>query len=168
MARLDSASSQDVAGAGPGAGDRSANASLAAGSRRSDAAGATASSIVHRFDTERGDLERRGLAVELHERQGNLMVLIAMAGTGDESARAQAQIDRSWACEILAGTLSPLAALERRLGRPGPAPLATVQATIGDQPLQRVDSQLSRPLSTAGVEPDGIETDPRSSVSRAV
>jgi len=168
MGRLDSASSQDaVAPARAPVIDLQTHRRPQATDDR-DAAGTIASSIVHRFDTEHGDLVRRGLAVELHERPGNLMVLIAIAGTGAESARAQAQIDRSWACEILAGTLSPLAALERRLGRPGPAPLATVQATIGDQPLGRVDSQLSRPLSTAGVEPDGIETDPRSSVSRAV
>ena len=168
MARLDSASSQDVAApARAPVIDLQTHRRPQATDDR-DAAGTIASSIVHRFDTERGDLVRRGLAVELHERQGNLMVLIAMAGTGAESARAQAQIDRSWACEILAGTLSPLAALERRLGRPGPAPLAAVQATIGDRPLQRVDSQLSRPRSTAGVEPDGVAIDPRSSVSRAV
>ena len=168
MARLDAASSHDVATPrrAPVIDLQAHRWTQAAEDR--NAAGTTASSIVHRFDTERRDLARRGLAVELHEQQGNLMVLIAMAGAGAESARAQAQIDRSWACEILAGTLSPLAALERRLGRPGPAPLAVVQATIGDRPLQRVESRLSEPAGAVGLEPDGAETAAQSSVSRAV
>jgi len=168
MARLDAASSQDIT-----APSRAPVIDLRAhrwtqAAEDPDAAGATAPSIVHRFDTERGDLARRGLTVELHECQKSVMVVVAMASADAEAARAQAQIDRSWACEILAGTLSPLAALERRLGRPGPAALTAVRATIGDRPLHRVDSRRSGPQGTPGLEHEEIEAAARSSVSRAV
>jgi chromosome partitioning protein len=111
--------------------------------------GPVASSVVHRFDTEDRDLERRGYLLELHERREKLSVVIARSagddGT-DPAARAHVQIDRSWAIEILSRALSPLAPLERRLGRPWPELLENVRAIVGDRSLQRVDSRLTDPL----------------------
>ena len=90
--------------------------------------------VIHRFDTDGRHLERRGHALELHERAGSWQLVT----TG-----AQAQIDRSWALEILSGTMSPLAALERRIGRPGPPSFEGVRAIVDGQDLRRIDSRLA-------------------------
>jgi cellulose biosynthesis protein BcsQ len=114
---------------------------------RVDEAGRSAgASVVHRFDTDNGDLRRRGRALELHERKGGWTLVVATAGAdndADTASRAQVQIDRSWAFDILSGTMSPLVALERRLGRPGPALLEQVRTIIGDHALLRIDSRLA-------------------------
>lgn len=89
--------------------------------------------VVHRFDTEGRDLERRGHVLELHERQGSWRLV---------TSGAQAQVDRSWAFEILSGSLSPLAALERRLGRAGSPQFESVRALVGSRSLQRIESRL--------------------------
>jgi hypothetical protein len=105
--------------------------------------------VAHRFDTEDRDLERRGYLLELHERREKLSVVIARSAGddgADPAARAHVQIDRSWAIEILSRALSPLAPLERRLGRPWPELLENVRAIVGDRSLQRVDSRLTDPL----------------------
>ena len=49
-----------------------------------------------------------------------------------------ATIDRRWAADILAGCLSPITVLERRLGRPLPKLISTVVTATGKQPLRRV------------------------------
>ena len=102
--------------------------------------------VVHRFDTEQRDLQRGGRLLELLERQGNTFVVAAPSGSNDHASmtRAQAQIDSSWAVQILSGQMSPLAALERRLGSPGPPLIEDVRALIGGRRLQRIDSRLAR------------------------
>jgi hypothetical protein len=49
-----------------------------------------------------------------------------------------AKIDRRWAADILAGCLSPITVLERRLGRPLPKLISAVVTATGKQPLRRV------------------------------
>jgi hypothetical protein len=90
-------------------------------------------SITHRFDTEAKDLERLGHAIELHEYAGRWVLV---------TSGARVQIDRAWALDILSGTLSPLAALERRIGRPAPPEFEAVRKLAGGQTLQRVHSRL--------------------------
>ena len=90
--------------------------------------------VVHRFDTEDRDLERRGHVLELHERPGSWLLV---------TSGAQAQIDRSWAFEILSGTLSPLTALERRIGRAGSPQFEGVREVASGRRLQRMESVLS-------------------------
>ena len=101
--------------------------------------------VIHRFDTTALDLQRRGQLLELHERQGSWLLVLARQGEG--ARRLQAQVDRSWAFDILSGAMSPLAALEQRLGRPGPDQLDAVRTVIGDQDLQRVDSRMAEPAA---------------------
>jgi cellulose biosynthesis protein BcsQ len=100
--------------------------------------------VVHRFDTESRDLERLGYRLELREHPGIRLLVVEQPG-GDEPAEAtrpaEVQVDGSWALEILAGTMSPLTVLERRLGRPGP--VESLRRMIGLRKLQRVDSRAA-------------------------
>jgi chromosome partitioning protein len=101
--------------------------------------------FVHRFDTEHQDLRRSGHVLELRELGGSVFIVSALSG-GDAAVGAneqvQAQIDRAWAVQILTGEMSPLAALERRLGRPGPRPLESIHDTIGGRKLRRTDTSM--------------------------
>jgi hypothetical protein len=84
-------------------------------------AGSSGPPIVHTFDTSGRDLEANDLALALHEGDGRFVVTLARtkpSGSTD-SHGLRAQIDRKWAVDILSGMLSPLVALERRLGRAG-------------------------------------------------
>jgi hypothetical protein len=58
----------------------------------------------------------------------------------DEEGRAEARIDRSWTIQILAGQLSPLEALERRIGPPPPHAIAHIRAAVNGRHLRRVDT----------------------------
>ena len=99
--------------------------------------------VVHTFDTERRDLKRRGYLLDLRMGGGRLMVVASRVGT-DMTRRAQAQIDSSWAREILTGTMSPLSVLDRRLGLPRPPLVECVRMIVGGQRLHRVDSRAAR------------------------
>src|SRR5262249_29214491 len=101
--------------------------------------------FVHRFDTESRDLEQRGHALELYERNGSYFV--AASGvegdrSADRSARTEVQVDKSWAVQILGGTMSPVTALERRLGSFEPAVVEEVRWIVGGRKLRRVDTQV--------------------------
>jgi chromosome partitioning protein len=103
--------------------------------------------FVHRFDTEGRDLERCGHVLELRERKGSLFIVAARSGgedMADVTGPVQAQIDLSWAVQILSGELSPLAALERRLGRPGPPTVDHIRAVVGGRTLRRTDTRVAR------------------------
>jgi cellulose biosynthesis protein BcsQ len=108
--------------------------------------------LVHRFDTEHQDLQQRGLALELHERHGRLIVVLERSADdeADGSRHVHVQVDRSWAVEILAGVMSPLTPLERRLGQPWPALFETARAIVGDRDLLRVESRLQESDADAG------------------
>jgi chromosome partitioning protein len=101
--------------------------------------------FVHSFDTDRGDLERGGYSVELCERLGSFLVTAERStadreGGSDAPARVQAHVDARWAMQILSGTLSPLVALERRLGQPMPRLVGQLRGAVGDSVLRRVSS----------------------------
>ncbi|HEY1303229.1 MAG TPA: ParA family protein [Vicinamibacterales bacterium] len=102
--------------------------------------------FVHRFDTEEQDLERSGHVLELRELSGKVFVVSARLDS-DEAAganeEAQARIDSAWALQILSGELSPLSALERRLGRPGPGPLESIHNKIAGRKLRRTDTRAA-------------------------
>jgi cellulose biosynthesis protein BcsQ len=100
--------------------------------------------FVHRFDTDAGDLQRCGYVLELQERPGRLVVVAARMDSRDEpdaTARAEVQIDKTWAVQILSGALSPLTALESRLGEPVPL-VRTVRSAARGRTVRRIDSRL--------------------------
>ena len=102
--------------------------------------------FIHGFDTDGRDLQRCGFVLELHERSGSLTVVAARPGGEQElevTKRAQAEIDRSWAIEILSGAVSPLAALERRLGAPRPRLVEHLIAVVGGRKLRRIGSRVA-------------------------
>ena len=113
--------------------------------------------FVHGFDTENRDLRRGGYVLELHEHAGELRVVVARSGSGDDQAdttrRATAQIDSAWAVQILSGVLSPLTALERRLGRPL-ALLDTVHVVVGGRKIERIDSSVAEDAGNREIAPD--------------
>ena len=59
----------------------------------------------------------------------------------EASEAARLQIDSSWARQILSGTMSPIAALEQRLGRA--AQVDAIRAAIADRPLARISSRVA-------------------------
>jgi hypothetical protein len=104
--------------------------------------------VVHCFDSERRDLEHRGYALELRERAGGEFIVVARL---DDEGRAEARIDRSWTIQILSGELSPLAALERRIGSPPPPAVEHVRAAVNGQRLRRVNTCQSATLASGGL-----------------
>jgi len=99
--------------------------------------------FVHRFDTDRRDLQRSGYVLELRERPGSLIVAVMRSGgdeRGDQRRRAEAQIDGLWATQILSGQMSPLDALERRIGSRVPWLIEPVRAAAAEQGLRRIAS----------------------------
>ena len=70
----------------------------------------------------------------------------------DTTKRAEAQIDASWATGILAGTMSPLEALERRLAQRPPAVLGQVRDAINGRTLRRIDSRAADVLTANQVK----------------
>jgi hypothetical protein len=107
--------------------------------------------LVHRFDTEHHDLQQRGLVLELHERHGRLVVVLARSTDdgADGNDHVNVQVDRSWAIEIFAGLMSPLTPLERRLAKPWPGLFEAARTIIGDRNLLRVDSRIRDPDADA-------------------
>lgn len=116
--------------------------------RGPDGAATGESHLIHRFDTADRDLQKRGHALELHERKGQWLLVLAPTAGALGPRRIQAQIDRSWAFDILSGMMSPLTALEQRLGQSGPEILETVCAIVGARTVQRVDSRLADSIAT--------------------
>jgi chromosome partitioning protein len=147
MARLESADEQARAAARPAPPAGIDDARSRRG--RADIMGPPDAGLIHTFDTERGDLKRCGHVLQLRERKGNLIVVVAMAGDdhgADRGRRAQVQVDTSWALDILSGAMSPLGAFDRRLGRPGPRLVEDVRILVGGQTLHRVDSRVAEPV----------------------
>ena len=102
--------------------------------------------FVHNFDTERRDLERCGYVLQLRERKGRLLIVAARSDSdraSDTTRRAEAQVDSSWALQILSGAMSPLAALERRLGRLAPRMVEDIRVIVAERTLRRIDSRLA-------------------------
>ena len=121
------------------------------------ASDASAVRFIHRFDTDRRDLERYGWRIELHERTGRLLLVagkVGPEGSVDATKRADVQIDASWATSILAGAMSPLDALERRLGLRPPAVLEHVRGATHGRSLRRVNSRAADAAVRLGRAPD--------------
>ena len=103
--------------------------------------------FVHRFDTGRRDLERCGYVLELHERPGRMRVVAARSASDTDepgTVLAEAHVDSTWAQQILTGTMSPLAALQSRLGPSASGPLSAITALVGGDRLQRIDSRVGQ------------------------
>jgi hypothetical protein len=100
--------------------------------------------FVHRFDTERRDLQRCGYVLELRERPDSLIVAVARSSTADQLddsiGRAEVQIDGNWAMQILSGRMSPLEVIERKVGASAPWLIEPVRAAAGGQSLRRIAS----------------------------
>jgi cellulose biosynthesis protein BcsQ len=99
--------------------------------------------LAHIFDTDDGVLLRDGYLLQLLEESGTFAVALEMRwspiGRVSEHEGTQvAPIDRHWAADILAGCLSPITVLERRVGRPLPKLISAVVAATGKRPLRRV------------------------------
>jgi chromosome partitioning protein len=101
--------------------------------------------FVHSFDTDGRDLQRSGYVLELRELSGSLLVVATRTdrGNGCTTATAEAQIDRAWASAVLSGVMSPLLALERRLGMPMPSLVENVRSMIGGRKLSRIASRVT-------------------------
>jgi chromosome partitioning protein len=102
--------------------------------------------FVHRFDTDDRDLQRSGCGLELRERSDSFLLTASRSkadraeAQDDATASVEAQVDARWATQILSGVLSPLVALERRLGQPTPSLVAQMRAAVGEHALRRVNS----------------------------
>ena len=95
--------------------------------------------LAHIFDTDDGSLRRNGYVLQVLEESARFAVTLEMeCGSAEPVSREVASIDGHWAADILAGSLSPITVLERRLGRPLPAVVSEVVAATGKQPLRRV------------------------------
>jgi cellulose biosynthesis protein BcsQ len=109
--------------------------------------GEAAVDFVHRFDTGGCDLERCGYVLELHERPGRMRVVAARSASDTDepgTVLAEAHVDSTWAQQILTGTMSPLAALQSRLGPSAFGPLSAIAALVGGDRLQRIDSRVGQ------------------------
>lgn len=102
--------------------------------------------IKHFFDTDRGHLRRRGYLLRLNEERGRFYVTAkGPAATRGEAAlmdkaEEEVRIDNSWAVLILAGELSAITVLERRLGDPPPDLIVAMRGVVGKRALRRVGS----------------------------
>jgi chromosome partitioning protein len=97
--------------------------------------------LAHIFDTDDGVLLRDGYLLQLLEEPGAFAVELEMPSCGPVSQHEETQvvtIDGRWAADILAGCLSPITVLERRLRRPMPKLISAVVTATGKQPLRRV------------------------------
>ena len=109
--------------------------------------------LEHIFDTADGVLCRNGYLLQLLEEPRAFAVALEMLQNSDGRASQHDEmqvsaIDRCWAADILAGSLSPINVLERRIPRPIPKLICAVAAATGNQQLQRVKwrRRLRRPL----------------------
>jgi len=100
-----------------------------------------ATRLAHIFDTDDGVLLRDGYILQLLEEPAGFAVALEMHSCGPASQQEDTQgatIDRLWAADILAGCLSPITVLERRLRPPLPKLISAVVTATGKQPLRRV------------------------------
>jgi chromosome partitioning protein len=111
--------------------------------------------VVHSFDTDDRDLTRSGHVLELREHQSTFVVVAGRpTGASEDASREQVEIDGSWALQILSGQMSPLAVLDRRLGRPGPLLVKEIRAVVGRRGLCRVESRIVSKARPQRSDPD--------------
>ena len=129
--------------------------------RATQQAESTGDVLVHSFDTDDRDLARSGHVLELREYAGNLVVVAGRLSAADDISRAQVQIDKSWAVQILSGEVSPVVVLDRRLGRPGPPLMEEIRSIVGRRTLCRVDSRIVSRLQATDrerLDPEELRT----------
>lgn len=113
------------------------------------------SDLVHEFDTDDALLRRAGYRVQLIEEPERFLISMLRIGVppGEASIHPReqrsAKIDGGWAAQILAGQLSPISVIERRIRDPIAADLLALAA---DRPLGRVASSEHRHLRLGPVE----------------
>jgi cellulose biosynthesis protein BcsQ len=135
IARLESAESQNSAALQPPANKPVATQSASA---------ATDLEFIHTFDTVERDLQRCGYLLELREHGGRFTVSatsVDVPATTEEPVRAEARIDGWWATQIIAGSMCPLAVLERRLNPAVSLIIQRLRATVREKPVVRVESR---------------------------
>ena len=102
--------------------------------------------FVHRFDTDRGDLQDAGYVIEMREDSGRFVVVAARSPfdnvTVDPVAAVRVEVDSWWARQILSGAMSPLSAIERRFGQPLPSLIASIGSIVGGRELGRIESRV--------------------------
>ena len=116
--------------------------------------------FVHTFDTHRRDLREGGQLLEVHEHAGVFRVVAARlnGGGGERSVGCvEAQIDAGWAVRILSGTMSPLEALERRVGTPAPSLIEQLRDRIDGRTLQRIESRAAPDADLESQAPRSID-----------
>jgi cellulose biosynthesis protein BcsQ len=97
--------------------------------------------LAHIFDTEDGVLLREGYLLQLLEERGTFAVALEMRNSSQHDETQLAAIDGRWAADILAGCLSPITVLDRRLGLPLAKSISAITAAVAKQPLRRVTWQ---------------------------
>lgn len=116
---------------------------------KSGGAGESDVHFVHTFDTERRDVLRGDSFIELREGDGRWLIIAGPNATG---ACAEAQIDNVWAAQILSGEMSPLEALEYRLGSPLRGPLHALRAMVGGRRIVRTASRTAEPAAPIAMQ----------------
>jgi chromosome partitioning protein len=101
--------------------------------------------FIHQFDTDAGALRKAGWLLELRERSGTFALTVSQTTNGTNGASIRApvhvQVDGRWATQILSGVLSPLGAIERRLGEPAPFLVRELRTVVANRPIRRVTSR---------------------------
>jgi len=99
--------------------------------------------LAHTFDTDDATLRRAGFRVQLIEEPERFLISVMKETiTRDEELicpreQRSAKIDGGWAAQLLAGQISPISVIERRIRHP----LAVeVRALAADRTLERVES----------------------------
>jgi chromosome partitioning protein len=114
-----------------------------------------ASYLTHTFDTHEATLRLAGYRVQLIEEPERFLIAVVKArATQNEELiypreQRSAKIDAAWAAQMLAGQLSPLTVIERRIHHPLAAEL---RALTADLPLARVASSEHKSLRLGPVE----------------
>ena len=110
--------------------------------------------LVHRFDTDRRDLQHAGYVIEMREDSGRFVVVAARSPSDDVTvdpvAAMRVEVDSWWAMQILSGAMSPLSAIERRLGQPLPSMIASIGSIVDKRKLGWIESRVMAANATAG------------------
>jgi hypothetical protein len=100
-------------------------------------------------------LRRAGYWVQLIEEQDQFLISVAKAGVAQGNERLcpieqrAAKIDGAWAAQILAGQISPISVIDRRIRQPLAAEL---RALTADRTLARVESSEHESVRVGPVE----------------
>ena len=75
------------------------------------------------------------------------MIVAAQAdkdtGAADATRRARVQVDSWWATQILSGSISPLAAIERRMSEPVPQLIDNINSIVDGRSISRITSRVA-------------------------